>query len=453
MRWHLKWGPALGCFVLTLVFSLTYYYRAPFHDHWSIVPLYGQMQDGTLSLSDLFTLHGRHWHASGYAVQLGLSQVTDMGHWAESLASVVVAGFGFLALVRILERLALPGAMAWLIGIAAFFYFSLDQAGNWLWGWQVAVFLNMAGALWAIERLSCGPPTLKNTGLAALAAAISIYAFATGWALIPIGWALLLIFGGRQTGRGLACLALWTLFAGAIGFHFYGSEGPVGAASVQADLPPLADAATIKGLAHYSLNFLASPIVRFARDISVPIAILGGGILVAALWTLRLQDRRTVWTRTAPILAIAAYAVGAALLTALGRWEMYGVKQAFVSRYITFGTLFWIAVFALAIVVIAHFRDRSHRVLIGLLGLLFVLKIGNQPSVIQKTVRLSNSIQASAERVAATYPDTPPADYAILHNPLQTIEPDLTILLAHRVSLFSQTQTPNSRPEQDETAD
>ena len=452
MRWQFKWGPAFVCFGVTLVFSLLFYYRAPYHDHWSIVPLYGQMQDGTLSFSDVFMLHGRHWHASGYLIQLGLSKLTGMGHWAESLASVLIAGVGFVALVRILGWAEMPGAMAWLIGVSAFFLFSLDQAGNWLWGWQVAVFLNLAGVLWAIERLSCGAPTLANTGLAAFAAAVAIYAFATGWALIPIGWALLLVFGGLQSRRGLACLALWTLFAGAIGFHFVVSEGPVAAPSVQADLPPLLDFATLQGLAHYSLNFMASPIVRFARDISVPIAILGAGILIVSVRALRLQDRHTIWTRTAPLLALAAYAVGAALLTALGRWEMYGVKQAFVSRYISFGNLFWIAVFALAILVIARLRDRSHRVLIGLLGLLFVLKIANQPSVIQKTVRLSKSIEASAETLAATYPNTPPEDYAILHNPLQTIERDLSTLQTHRVSLFADGPRPDPAPDEAEAA-
>ncbi|MEM9181464.1 MAG: hypothetical protein AAGA89_17250, partial [Pseudomonadota bacterium] len=227
---------------------------------------------------------------------------------------------------------------------------------------------------------------------------------------------------------------------------------PVAAPSVQADLPPLLDFATLQGLAHYSLNFMASPIVRFARDISVPIAILGLGMLIVTVRALRHQNRQTVWTRTAPLLALAAYAVGAALLTALGRWDMYGVKQAFVSRYISFGNLFWIAVFALAILVIARLRDRSHRVLIGLLGLLFVLKIGNQPSVIQKTVRLSKSIEASAESLAATYPNTPPEDYAILHNPLQTIERDLAILQTHRVSLFADVPRPDPAPDEDETA-
>ena len=435
MRLHIIWGPACLCFGTTLIFSLLFYYRAPFHDHWSIVPLYSSLQSGNLGVSDLFALHGNHWHASAYLLQLGLSPLTGMGHWAESLASVIIAGFGFFALVRLLVRTDTPKAMAWLIGSAAFFFFSLDQAGNWLWGWQVAVFLNMAGALWAIERLSAGAPTVLNTGLAVMATAVSIYAFATGWVLIPIGWVLLSVYGGWRSHQGRFALLIWTGFAAAMAIHFFLAKRAMAGLETQTGLPPLADINTLLGLTHYTLNFLASPIVRFARDISVPITLLGAGLTVLALRRLYQKDPKRVWTRTAPLLALAAYAMGAGLLTALGRWEMYGVKQAFVSRYITFGTLYWIAVFTLAGMLIAERRDQSHRVLLGVLSLLFILKIGNIPSVVQKSIRISNEVKVAAATLAETYPGTDPQDYAVLQSPHQTIEADLAVLHEHRVSL------------------
>jgi len=147
---RLKWGPVCVCLAVTLIFSLTYYYRAPYHDHWDIVPLFAQARDGTLAFGDLFALHGYHWHASGYIVQLGLSQLTSMGHQAESAASVLIAAFGFIALARMLGRAAnalnvANGTRIWIYAVSAFMLFSLDQAGNWLWGWQIAVFINVAG--------------------------------------------------------------------------------------------------------------------------------------------------------------------------------------------------------------------------------------------------------------------------------------------------------------------
>lgn len=143
-------------------------------------------------------------------------------------------------------------------------------------------------------------------------------------------------------------------------------------------------------------------------------------------------------------MALAAYSGGAALLTAFGRWEAYGVKQAFVSRYISFGTLFWIAIFALALLAIVKLRARSHGALISLLGLFLVLKLANIPSVVQKSLRISADIQATSEMLAANYPDVAPADYAALHAPGQEIAPQIAVLDEHRASFFA------VRPEPDE---
>lgn len=436
----LKWGPVAVIFAVTLIFSLIYYYRAPFHDHWDIVPYFAKLQDGTLGFSDLFALHGNHWHASGYLLQLALAPLTGMGHWAESLASVLVAGVGFVALARLLDRsLGLFDASRmtpYVFGLAAFFLFSLDQAANWLWGWQVAVFINIAGALWAIERLSAGPPTLLNTACAATAAALSIYAFGTGWALIPIGFGLMVIYGALQSRQGIACLTLWALFTALLLWHFSLALTDSSAAYAVESTPSLTDPNAVFGLLHYAINFVASPVVRFARDSSVVFFFIGCGLLSWSLWTLRGVAKDKMLKGTAPFLALAAYSFGAGLLTAFGRWEVFGVKQAFVSRYISFGTFFWIAVFTLTLIAIARSSQTSRKVAIGIVSLLFVLKIGNIPSVVQKTVGLSNDIKVAAEHLAENYPETQPEQYAILHQEGQVIDPRVAVLHTHRVSLF-----------------
>lgn len=439
----LKWGPAGFLFAVTLVFSLVWYYRAPFHDHWDIVPYFDRMQDGSLGFSDLFALHGNHWHASGYIVQLGLGQLTNMGHWAESLASVMIAGMGFIALVRILDRsvtlLNVGRAAVWAFGLSAFFLFSLDQAANWLWGWQIAVFINVAGALWAIERLSDDTPSLLSTSFAIVAAACSVYAFGTGWALIPIGYGLLLVNGAWRSRQGIGSLVLWTVFTALLAWHFSLALTDSSAAYAVDSTPDLTDPKALIGLIHYAMNFVASPVVRFARDSSVPAFLIGASIIIWAVWALRSTNKKYLWKGVAPFLALAAYSMGAGLLTALGRWEVYGVKQAFVSRYITFGTFFWIAVFALAVFALAKSHHPSRRVVFGFLGLLFVLKLGNIPSVVQKTVGLSNDIKATALVLAAEYPDVTPEQYSVLHHPLQDIESRLGTLKSHDVSLFTKT--------------
>ena len=443
MNRHLRWTPVLICFAVTLSFSLNFYYRAPYHDHWDLVPHYQRLQTGADAWGDLFVLHGGHWHASGLFLKLVLAKFTGMAHWAESAASVALAGLGFLALARILLRVFEQSgadtlrATIWLFGIAAFFFFSLDQAGNWLWGWQVSVFINLAGVLWAIERLSCGPPSCVNTLLASIAAAIAIYAFATGWAVIPIGFGLLIVYGAHRTWRGRGALLIWTMSSALLLIHYAIARSITEAAGIDAGLPTQLDLAALTGFVHYAINFLASPLVRFARDISIPIFLLGFGLAAWSIWCLRQCRGAGFWQRIAPILALAAYSGGAALLSAFGRWEAYGVKQAFVSRYISFGTLFWIAIFALVILAIVKLRTRSHRVLISLLGLFLVLKLGNIPSVVQKSLRISADIRATSDLLAANYPDVAPGDYSVLHAPGQEIAPQLVILHDHRASFFA----------------
>nr|WP_070960813.1 hypothetical protein [Hyphomonas sp. Mor2] len=452
----LKWGLVGALFSVTLVFSLVYYYRAPFHDHWDIVAYFARLQDGTLAFSDLFALHGNHWHASGYIVQLALGEVTGMAHWAESFASVLIAGLGFLALARILDRsLAEFGAermVLWVFGFSALFLFSLDQAGNWLWGWQVAVFLNITGALWAIERLSQGPPTLLNTALAVIAAAISVYAFGTGWALIPIGFALLLVHSAWASRAGIASLILWSLFTGLLLWHFSLALTDSSAAYTVDSTPDFSDPAAIVGLLHYAVNFVASPVIRFARDSSVPAFFIGTGLLAWSLWTLRGVAKDKFLQGVSPFLALAAYSMGAGLLTAIGRWEGFGVKHAFVSRYISFGTFFWIAVFVLALIAISKSSHVSRKLAMGVLGLFFVLKLGNMPSVVQKTVELSNDIHTVSKTLADKYPDIAAEEYSILYHPGQEIGPRIEVLKAHRVSFFHDAPEPDT-PAPDRVAD
>ncbi|MEL7111898.1 MAG: hypothetical protein AAFZ74_01885 [Pseudomonadota bacterium] len=445
------WAPSLLCFLIVLGFSCAFHYRAPFHDHWDIVPLFAAMQSGEFRIGDLFALHGNHWHASAYTVMLGLSPFTGMAHGFEAFASVLFAGLGFVALIRILtvsmHQLEVPSASAWAIGFCGFFFFSLDQAANWLWGWQVAVFINLAGALWALERLTVGLPTLRNTILAAIATAISVYAFGTGWMLIPIGFALLVSFGAFQTPKGWGALGIWTVLSALLLCHFTLALNDPAAAYSTSSLPEKLALETWVGLAHYTINFIASPIVRFARDSAPLVALIGFGLLFWAIWALRTIERRNRTRGIAPFLAMAAYAIGSGLLTAIGRWEMFGVKQAFVSRYISFGTLFWIAIFVLVVFAIAKTRPQRHRTVLALMGLLFVLKLGNIPSVVQKTVGISQQIETSVETLRQTYPNTAPATFGVLHHPAQNIEPRLQELYAYRASLFSNLEAPAELPE------
>ena len=435
-----NWAPAAACIVVVFGFSLLFHYQAPYHDHWDLIPFYSAMQSGDLAFGDVFALHGNHWHASGYVVLLGLGELTGMVHGFESVASVVFAGLGFIALIRMLSRsmtlLRIPHAAPWVFGISAFFLFSLDQSANWLWGWQVAVFINLAGAIWVIERLTTGEISASRTLIAAIACALSIYAFGTGWVLIPIGFALLIFECAHRTRQVHTALAIWVTMTGLLLIHFALALTDTAAAYSTTSMPNFLDWGTWIGLLHYTFNFVASPIVRFARDSALVAMLIGFGVLLWSIGTIRVTRKWQIGQAVAPFLAIAAFSLGSGLLTAIGRWEAFGVQHAFVSRYISFGSFFWIAVFVLAIFAIAMTSHKTHKRTFAVLGLLFILKLGNIPTVVQKSVGISNKISIASEQLATSYPDLTPETYAILHSPFQRIEPHLDTLAEDEVSLF-----------------
>ncbi len=441
-----KWAIPVFFFVLTLVFSLLYHWPAPVADHWYIVKLYTKLKDGDLFLSDLFKLHGAHWHASGYIVQLALAEVTAMAHWAESMASVVFAGLGFLALARMLDRcvdqLRLCQATLWIYGLSSFLYFSLDQAANWLWGWQVAVFISNAGALWSIERLTRGTPTLLNTTLAAVAAAVSVYGFGTGWVLVPMGFGLLILFGAFRSRAGIGSLALWAALTVFLLLHFFSVYTTKKALYVDKVTPDFFDPATYVGLVHFAVNFVTSPLIgSTVRDIhiTVPLSLIGMGILIWSLRMLSNGNRVDVILSVVPFLSLAVFAVGCGLLTGLGRWEVYGANQAFVSRLNSFGTFFWIAVFVLASLAIAKRGALPQKRILVVLGVLLVLKFSNIPGIAQKKIENSYAVREAAEFLSESYPDVNPAEYSILYAPEQKVKVEgyLRTLWIHKVSVFA----------------
>ncbi|MCY4591654.1 MAG: hypothetical protein OXE86_14035 [Alphaproteobacteria bacterium] len=446
-----KWIISVFFLVVTLIFSLQYHYRVPYLDHWDTITLYASLKNGTFVLGDLFLLHGPHWHASGYAVLLALAEVTAMEHWAESLASVVFAALGFLALARMLDRCIgqtdLRQSTLWIYGISAFLYFSLDQAANWLWGWQVAVFISNAGALWAIERLTKGVPTLLNTTLAAVATAISVYGFGTAWTLIPIGFALLILFGAYRSREGIYSLALWSALSALLLFHFFSAFA--NEKSVYIDQVPITldflDVTTYIGLTHFAVNFIASPLIgNTMRDvhITVPVTLIGLGILIWSVRALNKDRKTSVLLNLSPFLSLAIFALGSGLLTALGRWEEFGANQAFVDRHVTFGQFFWIAVFVLGVLALVKrgaIPEKRSLVVFGL-WLLFVLKITNIPGDVREHVERSIHIKEVARILSEDYPDVKPTEYSRLYHLPQkaSVEQNLKTMWTHKVGVFAQ---------------
>lgn len=430
--------PVLLCFAAAALYTLLLYYPLPRYDHWHLVTLLQASDAQTLAAEDLFELHGCHWHASGYGVMLVSAQLTGLSHWAEVTASLGFAALGYLGLVRLLAHqsvnLSSANHFPGLLILAAFFLFSIDQTENWLWGWQVAVFASVCGAIWCLERLTRPVVTPLRVVIAALCGAMAIYGFATGWPLIPIGFAILFGRRAHRTWRGALGLLIWTLFSALILWHFFLAQAASGTclkAGTGAEPVSRLDL----DLLVYAMNYVASPVARFSSEIAVPVFLIASAV---GVWALRILSRRQngLIMKLIPGLALCAYAFGAGLITGLGRSAAYGTETAFLGRYITFGNLFWIGILSLVLPAWDDAGNVSRKYLTAFVALILVMKIATIGNVTQKAVPRALEIRAAAANIANCYPDISTEAMLYFEAPIQEVDDRLEFLSAQRLSAF-----------------
>ncbi|MEM9284982.1 MAG: GtrA family protein [Pseudomonadota bacterium] len=422
--------------MVTIAYTLANYIPIPFADHWDLVPMFDRMTQGTLKAPELFALHGSHWHASGYVVMLGLASLTGMSHLVEVIASLCIAAFAMMGLVRIIDR-AFGGSpnrqRLYALMLLAFIFWSVDQASNWIWPWQVAVFMTIAGTIWAVERLTQERLRLRDITLAIASTTVAIYGFATAWALVPVGLGLIFWQRGVPLAQRCGQAAIWATFSALLITHFLIAQGADNSYA-ESVLPDLSWS-SLAGLSLFVVNFVCSPITRFTDAIEFPVLVLTALLLFlsirSALRTQQLPDRVLK-----PSLAFVTLALGAGGMTALGRWAVFGANQAFVGRYITFGNLFWIGTVILFVWSLRHATGAVRSIGIGFLCLLMVMKaIGCFNSATKWAGRRSDILD-SAQFIAACYPELPIEKRREIAHDTQPIEPRLAVLVREEVSVF-----------------
>lgn len=432
----IKAAPAFF-FTLLCVYTALFHFRAPFFDHWDIVPYFENAKDGTLALQHIFSRHGGHWHATGYVIMLATGWVTGMAHWADPAVSLLLSALGFWALARMVRRsaeaLGAKERIPLLLACSAFFYFSLDQIINFLWGWQVALIAAVAGVLWAFELLSRpGGVKIIHVMLAAAAASFGVFGFATALCVLPVGALLILADPDNSWRKKSAAIALWSVFSLGVIVLFL-----QGAPTYRSQMAPSAGFfETIFGLAHYSANYAAGGLAKIWRPVGPFLSLLGLMAMVVLIWrqfriggVRWLLDGRALW-------ALVALSLAASLLTGLGRWAEFGAGQAYAGRYVTFSNFAWLGLSCLVIIALPNWPDVWRRVTVAVLSVLVLAKSVNAGGTAISMAEHAVTVNAAADRIAADYPDFDPADLALLHAPHQAVEDDLAILHEYRVSLF-----------------
>lgn len=353
----LVWLPLVAAGIPPLMIAVTvarYSINVPYWDQWELVKLLDKAAAGQLGFTDFWEQHNEHRLVFPRVVMLTLARATDWDIRYELAANVVVALGVFVMLILLIKRTVRPVApvmIPWLILAASLSTFSLTQWENWLWGWQLQVFMNTLAAVVAVWALAYRGARWPGLALTLLAAIAGVFSFAIGFvllALIPLG--LLIAPQFDQGASRLKRLALAvTAGAGVVtlylnGFHLNpGHPTPFFLFS-----HPLS-------YAHYVLIYLGGPLGSWSKTVS---AVWGAMGIVTFAWCSAWLWMRSPAHRHAllPWILLGLYGILSGFMTGIGR-AGFGEGQALAPRYITISSLFWVSLIVIVVLAIPHLLE------------------------------------------------------------------------------------------------
>lgn len=445
---------AVLVYVALAGFALSFCLPVVWFDGWDLVPFLRAADEGTLALGDLFTPHGGHWHASGYAVMVPLAHWTAFDHRAEVAVSLVVAAASFLVLRSVLVGVlrasggeAVRGAGV-LSAVLALFVFGADQGVNWIWGWQVAVHLTVFGVVVSIAALTRARLGVVHVVVGVAGAGLAVAGFTTGLAVVPVGTLLVLLHPGVRGARRGVAIGLWLLGVVALVAAFVVVVDPLGRPGAAGAGEPVG----LAGAGWFAAAMLGVPVARQVPELGPYVFPLALAVVApASIASLRrpAADGHGAGTAFvtpqrfaafAPPLALIAFGVGAALMIGVGRAE-YGAAQARLYRYVTFTNFVWFGVLTLAVAQVWRLRD-ERRIAWACLVLLTIACIGKTASSLRAVRRMAGQHAVAAEAAAtlrASYPDPGPTADALraIASPDQDVRASLEWLRAKGWNVFA----------------
>lgn len=309
----------------------------PFWDEWELVPLLAALYDGTLRLGDLWAFHNEHRILFPQLLMLALAALSDWNIRLESFMSALLAAGTLGVLVRMLRSSAQDslGSSIWAVPVFSTLVFSARQWENWLWGWQLAIFLNVLAVVGMVRLLTKDQIKARDIGGAVALATIASYSFASGLASWGIGLVALGLVVTRSRRQVLVAWVSASVVAAAL-YLRGGRQVLVSLSSSNA-----VSLTRVSDIAAYTARYLGSPLTGQPGT-----ALLLGAVALAVYIGLAVPIiRRRHGGHDTAFVVLGFYPLAAGLLTAVGR----GLSPiaALNSRYVTISTLFWVSIVAL----------------------------------------------------------------------------------------------------------
>ena len=356
--------------------------NVPFWDDWDLVGFLESVSTRGLRIGDLWAQHNEHRLVLPRLAMLALARASAWDVRVTMAASIVIALVTLGVLGLVIDRSLRPSAPAlrpWVFLSGSLMTFSMVTWENWLWGWQVQVFMSALAATVVAWALATYGPRWPGPPLALAAAIGGALSFASGLvllAVVPIVLALDPRNTSRRRGAALLTAAAGVAFVAIYlaGFHYPATHPGL--------LPALGRPL---GVVTYALAYLGSPFAVGFRLLTLAdatpvialsavwgalgLAVVAGG----AAWTWRRHsaDRAAL----VPWLALTLFATLSAAMTGFGRLGL-SIDSALSSRYTTIAALFWVSVTAVTALIAARIVPGvSRRGAISLLALLAIVEV------------------------------------------------------------------------------
>jgi hypothetical protein len=381
-----RFTPALFAMLAAVLLLLTLCWHVPIMlwDHLDLVPIYAAWHEGHLNPSTLLAVHGGHLHALAYAVLLLTTYISSGHPWLDCTASWLLLVL-YAAIVMSFPRATFSNRSIGnaLAGLLLFLALYPGHLANLQWGWQVAVFLCLFGAAITIRMLTQIELSPMHVAVAAVATATALLSFATSAALVPTAIMLIAMRRELSFGRRLLFALPWLVLGGLFAMRI---DAPASSA---------VGSARIGEIFFYTLNFLGAGIARFASDLAPWVAIAG---LISAAWAFITSNRRNDGL---PWLGLVLFAVLAGVSVALARAAPFGDSHAFVTRYVSFSSAFWLGWTGLMSIRMAECGGRIKTAAVVVVG---TLAFANALHMMKKAYEVGTRAAAIEQTIRSTYP-------------------------------------------------
>ncbi len=350
--------------VLAINFA-KYHVDVPFWDQWNFVPLLGKSYEEGITFRDLWGQHNEHRLLLPRLIMLGLAHASRYNVVWELVVILLLAAAIFALLGRQLTKTSKAwegSGLPWSIPVLSLLIFTLGQAENWLWGWQIQIFLNVLAVVAGLTLLGNRAFQWGRFWWALGLGILATYSFANGLIFWPLGFLALLLAAPRDKGQKILALAAWTVSTVVIAFSYFYQfryQSPSGR--------PWTHFLSQPGeYVLYLLKYLGRPVVNY-EGYALAIGLIGL-LLFGAFTFLFLRNKREKVHAFLPFFLFGLYSIGCGMLTGIGRVG-FGSSQAMSGRYVPFSALIWVSNFAFLTALSQEIRARVRARTVKILGL------------------------------------------------------------------------------------